>query len=226
MDRSALPVSLAIGAIALAGCGSSTSAPTTSNNNNGLALLSGKRLPGAPSSWTPIGSPLSHPVNVAGTITPPVETGEIAGGGPVSFFEFGSVAGATAFYKGPPLDAREVAISPGILQYRPLAGPTGVPQPSRGLDLRSCLWSYSGPGHGTPSSGTMNAAGSCSEGASSSIGVATIVQRGKIVVISQAIGGADVIGGPAHRAELTSFAVGVARYALSALTLMQQVGVK
>lgn len=225
MNRGAL-IGL-VAAFALVGCGSSTSTSSngSSTHTNELAALSGKVLPGTPSSWTPIGSPLSHPVNVAGTITPPVETGEIAGGNAVSFFEFGSAANASAFYRHLPLGAREVAISPGILQYQPLAGATGVPQPSRGLDLRTCLWSYSGPGHGTPSSGTMNPVGSCSEGASSSMGVATIIRRGKIVVISQAIG-QDVIGGHAHPAELTSSALGVARYAQSALTLMEQVGLK
>lgn len=214
-----LPLSLVVGLGALAGCGSTT-------NSNGLAALSGKRLPGTSSEWVPIASPFSHPTNVAATTTAPMQTNDT--GNTVSFFEFGSTADATAFYKNPPLEARLIAT--GILQYQPLAGATGVPQPSRGLDLRGCLWS-GGPGQGgsagrgTPSGGTMNAAGSCSQGAASSIGVATIVQRGTVVLISQSVG-KSVIGGHAGSAELSDPALGVARYALSALALMQQVGVK
>jgi hypothetical protein len=213
MDRTALPVSLAIGAIALAGCGSSAS-------TNPLATLGGKRLPGTSSEWIAIASPMSHPANVAGTVTPPVQTSSAPlGGDTVAFFAFGSPAAAEAFYKGPPIAARLVTF--GILQYRPLVGGTGVPQPSRGLDLRTCLWSYSGPGHGTPSGGSITASDNCTKGSSSSMGVATIVRRGKIVVMSQSTG-KTIIGGRARSSELSSVAV----HARSALTLMQQVGVK
>ncbi len=208
-----LPLSLVASLVALAGCGSSSS-------SNPLAALSGKRLPGTSSEWLPIASPMSHPANVAGTVTPPVQTSSAPlGGDAVAFFAFGSPAAAEAFYKGPPIDARLVTF--GILQYRPLVGATGVPQPSRGLDLRTCLWSYSGPGHGTPSGGSMTASGTCTQGASSSMGVATIVQRGSIVVISQSLG-KTIIGGRARSSELSS----VAARARAALTLMQQVGVK
>jgi hypothetical protein len=221
MDRRAacLPVSLAIGAIALVGCGSTT-------NSNGLAALDGKSLAGT-SGWIPIASPLSHPVNVSGTVIPPVQTNDTTGN-TVSFFDFGSSADATAFYDDPPLEARLIAS--GIQQYRPLAGATGVPAPSRGLDLRECIWS-GGPGQGgaagagSPSGGTMNAAGACSSGTPSSIGVATIVLRGGVVVISQSIG-KTIIGRSAGHAELTDGSLGVARYAISALALMQQVRVK
>ena len=206
--------------VAIGGCGSTT------NNSNPLAPLIGKRLPGTSSNWIPIASPLSHPTEVSTTVTPPVQTNTL--GNTVSFFAFGSTADATAFYDNPPLGAR--LITYGIQQYRPLAGATGVPQPSRGLDLRACLWS-GGPGQGgaagrgTPSGGTMDTSGSCSVGTPSSIGVATITQRGKIVVISQGIG-TSVIGGHAGRAALSSSALGVRRYALSALSLMQQVGLQ
>lgn len=215
-----LAVSLVAGFVALAGCGSSSS-------SNPLAALSGKRLPGT-SGWVPIESPMAHPADVSTTVTPPVQTNDTSGH-TVSFFAFGSDADAAAFYKNLPLEARAVAIAPGILQYRSLAGSTGVPQPSRGLDLRDCLWS-GGPGQGgaagrgTPSGGTMNASGSCSVGSPSSMGVATIIQRGKIVVISQA--GKSVIGGHASGTELSDPELGVARYANSALALMQQVGLK
>jgi hypothetical protein len=65
----------------------------------------------------------------------------------------------------------------------------------------------------------MNAAGACSKGTPSSFGAATIVQRGSVVVISQAIG-TTVIGGAAGGAELST----TAPYALSALKLLAQVG--
>jgi hypothetical protein len=213
-----LPVSLVAGFVALAGCGSSSS-------SNPLAALSGKRLPGTSSEWLPIASPLSHPANVAGTVTPPVQTSSTPlGGDSVAFFAFGSPAAAEAFYKGPPIAARLDIF--GILQYRPLVGSTGVPQPSRGLDLRDCLWS-GGPGQGgsagrgTPSGGSITASYKCTQGSSSSMGVATIVQRGSIVVISQSIG-KTIIGGRARSSELSS----VAGHANNALKLMQEVGVK
>ncbi len=216
-------LSLLVVALAVGGCGSNKG-----NKADQFAALSGKRLPGAPSTWTPIGSPLSHPVNVSTTITPPVSTGALSADGAVSFFDFGSTADASAFYRNPPLEAREVAISLGILQYRSLRGATGVPQPSRGLDLRTCLWS-GGPnqggtrGKGELSGGTMSASGVCSQGTSSSIGVAMIVQRGNVVFISQSTG-TDAIGRTASRSELTSPRIGVVRHAKSALALMQEVG--
>ena len=60
----------------------------------------------------------------------------------------------------------------------------------------------------------------CTQGASSSIGVATIAQRGKVVVISQVIG-PTVIGDSGHVSTLHA----VGRYARGALTLMQETGV-
>ena len=213
-----LAVSLVAGFVSLAGCGSSS-------GSNPLAALSGKRLPGTSSEWLPIASPLSHPANVAGTVTPPVQTSfPPLGGDSVAFFAFGSPAAAEAFYKGPPIAARLDIF--GILQYRPLVGTTGVPQPSRGLDLRACLWS-GGPGQGgsagrgTPSGGTMDASGHCTQGTPSSIGIATSTERGNMVVISQSIG-KTVIGGSANPSELSS----VAGNANNALKLMQEAGVK
>ena len=206
----------ALGAVVLAGCGSSTT-----SSSDPLAALDGKQLPGT-SEWIAIASPFKSPTDVAGTITPPVQTNNT--GETVSWFAFASPAAAASFYKSPPLAARLIAT--GIQGYRPRAGSTGIPQASRGLDLRECLWS-GGPGQGgsagrgTPSGGTMDAAGNCTQGTPSSIGVATIVQRGRIVVISQAVG-KTVVGGSASPSELSS----VAGNARNALKLMQEVGVK
>ena len=203
-----------VAAFALAGCGSSSS-------SDPLAALNGKRVPGTSPEWNAIEGPVSPSANVAGTVTPPVQTSfPPLGGDSVAFFAFGSPAAAEIFYKTLPIAAR--LDIPGILAYRPLPGATGVPQPSRGVDLRDCLWSYSGPGHGTPSGGSITASGSCTQGASSSMGVATIIQRGRIVVISQATGKGAIIGGHAHASELSS----VAGNANNALKLMQEVGVK
>lgn len=206
----------ALGAAVLAGCGSS------STSSDPLAALNGKQIPGT-SEWLAIASPYKSPTDVAGTVTPPVQTNNTSGE-TVSWFAFASPSAAASFYNSPPLAARLIVT--GIQAYRPLAGSTGVPQPSRGLDLRECLWS-GGPGQGgsagrgTPSGGAMDAAGNCSQGTPSSIGVATVVQQGKIVVISEGIG-KTVIGGSANPSELSS----VAGNARNALRLMQEVGVK
>lgn len=211
MRRGLCTVGLVGGAL-LAACGSGSS-------SDPLAALNGKQLAGT-SEWIPIASPLKNPTDVAGTVTPPVQTSSAPlGGDSVAFFAFSTPAAAEAFYKTPPIDARLDIF--GILQYRPLAGAPGVPQPSRGLDLRTCLWSFSGPGHGTPSTGSMTASGNCTEGSSSSMGVATITQRGRIVVISQSLD-KTIIGGHAHPSELSS----VAANDNSALKLMQELGVK
>jgi hypothetical protein len=208
-----------------------TAAPTPTRSAvatptpNHFPDLSGKRLPGAPTDWIPMASPLQNPVNVSTTITPPVQTNGTADGGAqqtVAFFDFGNEADATAFYDKPPLDAR--LISTGILAYKQLAGYTGIPAPSRGLDLRSCLWA-GGPGQGgdngrgTPSGGDLLPTGQCSAGTSSSIGVATILRRGQVVVIVESID-TSVIGGPASPAELSK----ITALASSALQLMQSVG--
>ncbi len=96
--------------------------------------------------------------------------------------------------------------------------------PSRGLDLRSCLWA-GGPGQGgdsgrgTPSGGNLLPSGQCSAGTSSSIGVATILRRGAVVVIVESIG-TSVIAGPASPSELSE----ITALASSALQLLKTVG--
>lgn len=219
-----------------AGCGSATNqsgTPTTQPSNlTKFAALSGKRLAGTSSDWVPIASPFSSPKNVSKTITPPVETDGMGADGSqqtVSFFDFSNSADATAFYSNLPLEAR--LISTGILAYLPFAGDTGIPMPSRGLDLRACLWvGGSGQGgdsgRGTPSGGNLLPSGQCSAGTgakvgspSSSIGVATIFQRGQVVVIVESIG-TSVIGGAANPSDLSQ----ITSLGSSALQLLQKVG--
>jgi hypothetical protein len=208
----------------LGGCGSSPATSAPPGKPSGFAALSGKRISGTSPDWIPIASPFNHPANVSTTITPPVETDGMGADGSqevVSFFDFGSAAAASAFYAGPPLGAR--LASPGILAYQPLVGNAGIPLPSRGLDLRSCLWA-GGPnqggtaGRGTPSGGELLPSGQCSIGTSSSIGVATIFRRGSVVVIVEVID-TTVIGGAASPSELQQNVP----LALSALNLMHSV---
>jgi hypothetical protein len=64
----------------------------------------------------------------------------------------------------------------GAQGYSSLGGPTGVPGPSRGLDLRSCV----GEGSGV----VLLPTGQCSNGAESfSLGVGTIAQVGQVVLM-------------------------------------------
>ena len=205
-----------------AGCGLSTAhAGTTSP----LRKLVGRRLAGTSGTWVAIASPFRYPKDLAGTDTPPLQTASISN--TVAFFEFPSAKEAAAFYRSPPLAARLSLY--GVQQYRSLAGATGVPQPSRGLELRQCLWSgrpgQGGPAKkGTPSGGSMNAAGSCSKGTPSTFGVGIILQRGRFVVLSEGLG-VTVIGGNAPASALTDASLGVSKYAQRALVLMKTVGI-
>lgn len=216
-DNVIIKKTLAIISVALlsSACGSTQSKP------HGFAALKGKRLSGTSSNWLPIASPFSHPNNISTTVVPPMQTNDT--NHTVSFFELKSKNDATAFYLNPPLASRLIAY--GILQYQSLPGSTGIPQPSRGLDLRTCLWAggpnQGGSAGGTPSGGTMNPAGKCNIGVSSSMGVATIIQRGNIVIISESIAH-SVTGGNANPSELSSNT----QYAQSALNLIKKVGLK
>jgi hypothetical protein len=210
-------------AVVMLAVGLSTASAGTSSP---LQRLQGKRLAGTTSAWLPVASPFKHPADVAGTDTPPVQTNSVAN--TVAFFEFPSTKAASAFYRDLPLAAR-LAIF-GVQQYRSLAGATRVPQPSRGVELRQCLWS-GGPGQGgsagkgTPSGGVMNAAGKCTKGTSSTFGVGIIIQRGRFVVLSESLA-ETVIGGNAPAAALADPSIGASKYAISALALMQKVGIK
>jgi hypothetical protein len=150
----------------------------------GFAALVGKRLPGAPKTWLPIANPYTHPVDVAGSSTPPLVT--FGTGQEVDFFEFRTSKEASAFYSNPPLAARMVTNT--IQGFESLAGATGIPGPSRWLGMRDCAWS-SGPATGELSGGTINAAGKCSAGAPGFLGFAIIMQRGTTVAIAHTISG-------------------------------------
>jgi hypothetical protein len=89
----------------------------------------------------------------------------------VAFFNFFSTADAASFYANPP--AKITGFVEEALGYAPLAGPTGIPAPSKGVDLRSCDGLGSGP--------SLLPSGQCSDGSASfSIGVAIIIQRGSV----------------------------------------------
>jgi hypothetical protein len=208
----------------LAGCGSSGTTTTT-----GFSSLIGKRVPGTSSAWLAIASPEAHPVDVAGSSSPPLVTNDDSTGQAVYFFEFPSSEDASAFYSNPPV-ASEL-VSTGVQAVESVSGATGVPTPSRWLDLRECLWS-GGPGEGgtagagTPSGGKMNSAGKCSVGTPSSIGFAIIMQRSTTVAIAQAVGGGSVLGSAGIQAAIDS-TVASESMALAAHTseLLKTVGV-
>jgi len=157
---------------------------------------------------------MQHPVDIAGTITPPVEATDSVLQ-TVTFWDFSDAGHALAFYNKAPLAARlDLA---GILAFQPLAGSTGVPSPSRGLDEMSCLEKL--PNGITQSSGgKVMASGQCSRGSLSSIGVATILTRGSVVVIAESI--ATTFGSVAASSALSKNA----SLASSALKLLQTVG--
>jgi hypothetical protein len=211
-------LAIVVSTVLLSGCGEATTSGSPAAPKS-FAMLSGQRLAGTGSDWIAIASPFNQPANVDRTITPPIQTNDTTY--TVAFFDFNSASDAASFYMNPPLDAR--LILTGILAYQTLAGDTAVPAPSRGLDLRSCLWKggpgQGGAGAGTPSGGTMDAAGNCSVGTSSSIGVATILQRGDIVVLVESTNN-TVIGASASPADL----MGNATYAIKAVDLLQRDG--
>ncbi len=92
----------------------------------------------------------------------------------VTFYDFPSRAAATAFYDAPP--GSMLSFLRGALGYSSLNGPTGIPGPSRGVDLRSCV----GEGSGV----VLFPTGQCSNGTESfSIGVGTIAQVGPVVMM-------------------------------------------
>ena len=88
-------------AVLLAACSSSPG--TNAAKPTGFAALTGKRLSGTSSSWLAIASPAAHPVDVAGTSTPPVITDNESAFQSVTFFDFPTSAAAATFYSNPPL---------------------------------------------------------------------------------------------------------------------------
>jgi hypothetical protein len=92
----------------------------------------------------------------------------------VTFYDFRSRAAAMAFYAAPP--GSMLSFLRGAQGYSSLGGPTGIPGPSRGLDLRSCI----GEGSGV----VLFPTGECSDGSQPfSIGVGTIAQVGPVVLM-------------------------------------------
>jgi hypothetical protein len=183
-------------AVTMAACSSSSSSSTTTTPGSITALV-GKRIPGTGTSWTKIANGYTHPANVGGTSIPPVSTfNSAAGSGEyVSFFQFSDSAAAAAFYSNPPVAARLFA--EGIQGFEPTAGATSVAAPSKWLDLRQCDYSSSNAVAsvvGEPSGGKMDAAGNCSTGTPSSVGFATVTQRGNVVVLVSTFGGGPDLG--------------------------------
>jgi hypothetical protein len=126
----------------------------------------------------------------------------------VAFFDFSSSTAARAFYDNPPGAIR--GFIAGALGYALVPGSTGVAAPSKGLDLRSCTGEGSGP--------SFLPSGQCSDGASFSVGVATILQRGDVVVfVGYLTGSITPHGDPADLAR-------VEPYANDALQLLATVG--
>lgn len=219
MIRPIAAVGLGCLLLLLIGC---TSAADNSASTTGFAALKGKRLTGTSAEWIPISSPFDPPQNLSTTVTPPLRTVRIGSDGKtftsVAFFEFRTPTDAYAFYENPPVDARLNLVS--IQIFRALGGDTAVPLPSRGVDLRSCVWEggdNEGP-YGTYAAGQLSVSGECSLGHASSIGVATIVQRRNIVVIVENVG-KIVVDGFATASELSQNVP----LALAALKLLHQV---
>lgn len=157
-------------AVALAACGASSSggsSPKTTassliSGGGGFQALDGKQLPGTSSAdWGQI---------QAESAPPPPATGYDAASSMdltynLAIFDFSSATDATAFYSNPPPSIRGFVA--GASGYTPLDGATGVPGPSKGLDLRTCA----------------GESGTCAPGVSTfSAGVALIIQRGSIVI--------------------------------------------
>src|ERR1700678_3315687 len=129
-------ITIALVATGLVIC-SGTSAASAKTSSTNFAALTGKMLPGVPpyrggKGWLPIASPEEHPVDVAGTSTPPVLTNDDSTGQSVAFFEFASSKNAAAFYSKPPrvlvgplasFFAQE-AFPPGSEEMLPLTAPT------------------------------------------------------------------------------------------------------
>jgi hypothetical protein len=129
----------------------------------------------------------------------------------VTFYDFSSLAAAAAFYKAPPVAM--ISFLPGALGYSSLSGPTGVPGRSRGLDLRSCL----GEGSGV----VLYPNGRCSTGEESfSIGVGTIVQIGRVVMM---VG--YVRNNASTRAAPSSELGRNVKFALSGIRLLSSIGI-
>jgi hypothetical protein len=185
-------VSVVVGVVVLLAASSSTGMAAA-----GFRSLIGKRVPGTSAAWLAIASPEAHPVDVAGTSSPPLVTNDDALAQAVYFLGFANSKDAADFYVSPTVKVE--LVSNGVEGFEAVSGAPHVTAPARWLDLRECLWS-GGPGEGgsrgagTPSGGEMDAAGKCSSGTPSSIGFAIIMRRGSTVAIAQCGGGGNILG--------------------------------
>ncbi len=162
-------------------------APVASASGGGYQGLMGKRIPGTNGTWVPIFSP-DPGQNVAGTSTPPLMT-EGANTNSVAFFEFPSQGAATKFATSLPLAVR--LYFDGILRYQPTAEPVAAPASVRWYDTMACL----GPA-GEPTRYKLNASGTCAVGSGTalgSIGIAEVIQRGKVAVVIDTEGGSQIL---------------------------------
>jgi hypothetical protein len=147
-----------------------TPTATTGQVSPGLQSIDGKQLPGTVSSdWLQL-----HQQTPPSPATDMEQTSSKDARYHIALFSFSSHADAATFYGSPPTAIH--GFIPGVLGYPRLGGSTQVPPPSWAVDLRSCAGEGSGPSY-DPSSGV------CSNGgASFSIGVGMLIQRGNVVV--------------------------------------------
>lgn len=180
--------------------------------SGGFQGLDGKVLPGTARSdgWVTIGSPFSHPADLAGTDAPPVRTTSSKLGVTVAFFDFASASKAAAFASHLPLSAR--LDQSDILAFGALAVGTGVPMPSRSLNLRGCV---SGPARSVERTAHLNGSGHCSKGTPSSIGSAVVLRQGSVDVLVEVVSRSARIAGQNRHLAGQSF------YAGEAIALLQ-----
>jgi len=182
-----------------------TAKPSTAPSApGGFVAIEGKSLPGLPSSnWPSVQSIGGVPP--AALKAASVSSNDLAY--QVSFYDFATEAGASAFYAAPP--GGMPSFLAGALGYTPLDGPTGVPADSRGVDLRSC-----------GGSANLLPDGQCSGGSGSySAGVATLVRVGTVVVMVGYLSASlPAKADPSTLANNT-------KIALSALQLLKEAGI-
>jgi hypothetical protein len=167
----------------------------TVTGTGGFIALIGKLLPGtSDSNWQKLAQANDQPVPAVDMVS----ASSVDATYSVAFFNFVSVADAASFYANPP--AKITGFSEEALGYAPLAGPTGIPAPSKGVDLRSCNGLGSGP--------SLLPSGQCSDGSASfSIGVATIIQRGSVdVFIAYRVSAKRDHADPADLTKCTTYA--------------------
>jgi hypothetical protein len=213
--KAAVVMLVAVGLVACGGATTSSSprtsptasppTPTATARAQGFHALDGLQLPGTSAdNWGQLAEPATSP----GSATDMEQTSSNDLSYSVALFNFSSSTKATAFYNNPPAALR--GFIAGALGYAPITGSTGEAAPSKGLDLRSCTGEGSGP--------SFLPTGQCSDGNSFSVGVATILQRGSVVIfVGYLTGSITQQGNPSNLAR-------VQPYANDALQLLSSVG--